>query len=285
MVDTTPDPKLDPNFAIYNARAVTEYYAAMDGLTPCEQLLFDTYLKPGMAILDLGVGGGRTTRFLSSIAAGYVGLDYAPEMIAVCRSKFPHLIFETGNAADLSRFAAASFDAVVMAFNGIDYLFPDESRSRMLGEACRVLKPEGMLIFSAHNPRSIFVRPSWNRERVRSFAEKITGNSIWPGASFRVLTMLRRILALLQSGWRTLARVVQRVPTEAFWHGEGYWIDPAHGGLTTHFATPKAVIREASRFGFQLLRVLGDDYPRTSGVMVTDWFYYVFSKAQATQER
>ena len=40
-----------------------------------------------MAILDLGVGGGRTTPHLSSIAARYVGADYAAEMVARCQDK------------------------------------------------------------------------------------------------------------------------------------------------------------------------------------------------------
>src|SRR5271167_1848328 len=141
MANTKPDSKPDPNIPIYNAPAVAEYYAGLDYLTPCERLLFDEYLRPGMAILDLGVGGGRTTAYLSSIAARYVGVDYASEMIAACRKKFPQIEFETENASDLSRFATLSFDAVVMAFNGIDYVIPDESRFHALREIRRVLKP------------------------------------------------------------------------------------------------------------------------------------------------
>src|SRR5271156_5460549 len=156
MVNTQPDTKSDPNIPIYNAPAVAGYYAELNYLTPCERLLFETYLRPGMAILDLGVGGGRTTAYLSSIAGRYVGVDYASEMVAACRNKFPQLEFETENASDLSRFATSSFDAVVMAFNGIDYVIPDEIRFRALREIHRVLKPEGTLIFSSHNPRAIW---------------------------------------------------------------------------------------------------------------------------------
>src|SRR5580693_1097552 len=109
MPNTKVDTKSEANILAYNAPAVAEYYATLNYLTPCERFLFEQYLYSGMAILDLGVGGGRTTPYLSSIAGRYVGVDYAPEMIAACRKKFPRLEFEVANAADLSRFASACF--------------------------------------------------------------------------------------------------------------------------------------------------------------------------------
>jgi SAM-dependent methyltransferase len=283
--DTKPNLTPDPNILTYNTQAVAEYYAGLNYLTPCEQLLFDTYLKPGMAILDLGVGGGRTTAQLSSIASRYVGVDYAKEMIASCQKKFPQLEFDVGTAAELSRFASSSFDAVVMAFNGMDYVIPDESRFRALREIGRVLKPEGILIFSSHNPRSIWVRASWNPQRVRDLAEKTMGsNSVVFRPLLWSLTVVRMILAGLQAVVRSAGRAARRLPTRTFWLGQGYWIDPAHGGLKTHFAAPENVAHELGGFDFRLQRTLGDDYPRISGPYVTDWYYYVFSKA-ATGEK
>ena len=117
----------DPNLLAYNSAEVAAYYAALHYLTPCERVLFDEYLREGMAILDLGVGGGRTTPYLSARAKRYVGLDYAPKMIAMCREKFPQLEFYIASADDLSMFASSSFDAVVMAFNGMDYVIPDSA--------------------------------------------------------------------------------------------------------------------------------------------------------------
>lgn len=272
----------DPNLHTYNSPEVTAYYSSLNYLTPCEQLLFDEYLTPGLTILDLGVGGGRTTPYLSSIATRYVGADYAAEMIAACRRKFPHLEFQNLGAADLSIFAASSFDAVVMAFNGMDSVIPDESRYRALREIHRVLKPKGILIFSSHNVRSILVRPSWNRQRLESIARELVGSkSVLYRPLLWSLTGLRVVLATFQSIVRSLGRITRRVATRAFWRGEGYRIDAAHGGMRIHLATPEKTERELKRFGFHLLRVLGDDYPQASRLYVTDWYYYVFSRVEA----
>jgi ubiquinone/menaquinone biosynthesis C-methylase UbiE len=290
MVDTNPnsnrDPNRDPNLGTYNSSEVVEHYAALNYLSPCESLLFNEYLQSGMAILDLGVGGGRTTPYLSSIAGRYVGVDYAPEMIEVCRKKYPALEFEVGSAADLSRFAASSFHVVVMAFNGMDYVIPDGARFRALQEIHRVLKPEGILIFSSHNPRSIWVRPSWNPKRVRDLAASMLKAD---SALFRPLlwslTAARIILAAMQAVQQSLGRAARSLFTQAFWRGEGYWIDPVHGGLKTHGAVPEEVTRELGKVGFRSLRVLGDDYPRVSRPYITDWYYYVFSKSTITGEK
>ena len=89
------------------------------------------------------------------------------------------------------------------------------------------------------------------------------------------------MLAAMQVAARSLGRMARRVPTSAFWSGQGYLTDPVHGGLRTHLATPAETKRELGAFGFELLRILGDDYPQVSRPYVTDWYYYVFSKAEA----
>jgi hypothetical protein len=70
------------------------------------------------------------------------------------------------------------------------------------------------------------------------------------------------------------------VPRRAFWSGDGYMVDPAHGGVLTHYAVPERVIAELEQQGFQFLRLAGDDYLRRSRAYVTDWYYYVFQKAE-----
>jgi hypothetical protein len=48
---------LDRNLEKYNDSDIVARYAKMSGLQPCEMAVFERWLKLGMAILDIGVGG------------------------------------------------------------------------------------------------------------------------------------------------------------------------------------------------------------------------------------
>lgn len=270
------------NLRVYRDPKVVSHYASLEYLTPCERLLFDTHLTPGMVILDLGVGGARTTTYLSAKASRYVGVDYSEEMIRLCRDKFPSLEFLVADASNLSKFADRSFDAIIFAFNGLDYVLPGEKRRRCLRECERLLRDGGVLMFSSHNPRSILVRPSWNPQIVRNFARKLFPR---PGAAFTAvvcaLTAAKAVHSFLRALARSAARVFRRISTTAFWRGEGCVNDSAHGGLTTHCWTPRQAVAEVSRFGLRFEALLGDDHPKSSHELLTDWYYYVFVKVES----
>jgi ubiquinone/menaquinone biosynthesis C-methylase UbiE len=269
------------NLGVYRNPEVVSHYASLDYLTACERHLFDTYLTPGMAILDMGVGGGRTTPYLFRKASRYVGVDYSDEMVHLCRDKFPQLEFLVADASDLSKFSDGSFDAIVFSFNGLDYLFPEEQRWKCLRECERVLRTGGVFVFSSHNPRSVLVRPSWDRERLRAFAGKLAPKrSASYSATLSTLTMVKSLHSFLRATVESVGRICRRFPKAAFWRGEGYLFDPAHGGLMTHYATPARVRKELSRFSFRQETLLGDDHPRGSHGLVTDWYYYVFIKEE-----
>lgn len=267
------------NLRTYRVPEVASHYAALNYLTACEQLLFRTHIKPGMAVLDLGVGGGRTTPYLSRVASRYVGVDYSEAMVFACRRKFPNLDFMLADASDLTVFADASFDAIVFSFNGMDCLVPDENRLRCLRECWRVLRPTGVLVFSSHNPRSILVRADWDRGRLRAFARGfVSPRSVFSPLVVTLLTAAKAVQAFMRSLAGSLSRIVRRVPSRAFWRGEGDLYDPVDGGLKIHYSMPDRVVAELAEFDFHLVKFLGDDYPRVSRAFLTDWFYYVFSK-------
>lgn len=231
-----------------------------------------------MVILDLGVGGGRTTPYLSAIASRYVGVDYSEEMIRACRSRFPHLEFSVADASDLAQFADASFDSVVFSFNGLDCLVPDEKREKCLRECHRVLKAGGIYIFSSHNPRSLFLDWQWDRDRLRRLANTVAGGGgVLFDLTLAALTCGRVTLSFVRSFAKAIPRACRRLPTAAFWRGRGYIFDPSHGGLRTHCGIPAFVVSELTGFNFRLLQVVPENYPEKSYKYSTRWYYYVFS--------
>ena len=267
------------NLQTYQSEEVASHYATLDYLTPCEQLLFDAFIESGERVLDLGVGGGRTTPYLVERASEYVGIDYAEAMVEVCQNKFPAVKFQVADASNLREIPDAAFDVVVFSFNGIDYIVPDESRYACLEHVHRILAPGGRFIFSSHNPRAVYVRQGRNQERLRALARKFSAGSAWLASlGFAGLSSARFALAIAQSLWRSMARIRAGLTDRAFWHGEGNLMDSAHGGLLTHFWVPSKVIAELNDFGFRIERVLGDDYPLASHDYVTRWYYYVFAK-------
>jgi SAM-dependent methyltransferase len=104
----------------------------------------------GVPVLDLGVGGGRTTTLLRLLSDDYVAIDYMPDMVQACRSRHPGTDVRLGDARDLDGIADASVGLVVFSYNGLDAVSHDDRR-RALGEIARVLRPGGLLQFSTLN--------------------------------------------------------------------------------------------------------------------------------------
>lgn len=266
---------------VYSTPEIVAHYAAMDSLSACEQFLFDTYLRPGMAILDLGVGAGRTAPHLSAIGSRYVGVDYSEEMVRTCRSRFPHLQFNVADASDLSQFADASFDAVVFSYNGLDCL-PHEKRQNCLRECHRLLKAGGLYIFSTHNPRGLFLDWRWDRERLRRLANRASkGEGVLFHLTLAALTCARVTLAVGRSFVKAIPRARWRLPTAAFWRGQGYVVDPSYGGLKYYCEIPACAVAELTRSGFRLLQMLPENYLEKGYEYSTRWYYYAFSKDSA----
>src|SRR6478735_3748230 len=108
----------DHNRAVYESGDIVKEFTELEGLFPCEEHFFERFVPAGKAVLDLGVGAGRTVPYLHERAAKYVGVDYSQNMVDACRLRFPDTDVRLMDASDLSAFGDGEFDAVVFSYNG-----------------------------------------------------------------------------------------------------------------------------------------------------------------------
>ncbi len=155
MTETIPlrIPEFDRiNQRTYRKRGVLRQFEAASGwLEPGERVAIEHVANAARdgAILDIGIGGGRTAPLMANISANYRGIDYTPDMVAVARRRFPGLCFHEMDARRMS-FADDSFDLVAFSYNGIDSV-DLAGRLDILRQVHRVLVPGGYFVFSALN--------------------------------------------------------------------------------------------------------------------------------------
>lgn len=140
------------NKKIYESAHVLKHYDTIDFIIKPEQTLLRKLLPliKDKKILDIGVGGGRTTKFLLEISRDYTGIDYSPGFVELVKEKYKNADVRCCDARDLKIFRDNSFDFILFSLNGIDYI-THEDRIKALKEIYRVLKPDGFFMFSTHN--------------------------------------------------------------------------------------------------------------------------------------
>lgn len=138
-----------------------------------ERQLLDCLIQPGMRVLDLGCGNGRISVRLLERGASVFGCDLSRPALRELQERIPARkgsMISEGDARQLP-FRDCSFDAVVFAFAGLDYVYPQADRLRALREIERVLISQGYFIFSSHNPLGTLLSPrglrSWTNWRWR----------------------------------------------------------------------------------------------------------------------
>ena len=144
---------------IFESKKVVTYYAALNNLQKPEASILNN-LKDAlknMRMLDIGVGGGRTTYYFSSLVKEYIGIDFSKNMVKICSENYPereNRAFRICDVRSMEMFEDNYFDFILFSFNGIDNLSHDD-RLTALHEIKRVCKNGGIFCFSTHNLQSI----------------------------------------------------------------------------------------------------------------------------------
>ncbi len=150
----------------YSSPDVIKYYQETETLFKTEKILFEKLIPKiqNKKILDIGIGGGRTTRYLSQISNDYIGVDYVAEFAEETSKKYPDAQILCGDARNLKDFADETFDFVLFSYNGLDAI-SSEDRLKALKEIYRTLKKGGIFMFSSHNRNyKYFNRLPWRRK-------------------------------------------------------------------------------------------------------------------------
>lgn len=233
------------NIKTYSRHGVTKKYQRDDDLFLPERVVFGHLKKiyKNGRILDIGVGGGRTTQALLEISGDYCGIDYSAAMVKSAQDRFPNIKFKHCDARDLSEFSSETVDVAVFSYNGIDYV-GHLDRLRILKEIWRVLSPRGVFFFSTHNRNKPAPIAGW-RPSTLGFREYPTVNP---------LRIAHRVLRYAQRLHRTvrLRKFVR--------HEEDFALlnDNAHNyGLITYYISISKQIEQLHSCGFQ--RVIAID--------------------------
>lgn len=144
------------NHSFYNHPEIVKNYALESHLQAPEETILSELIPKlfNYDVLDIGIGGGRTTLHIAGRCKSYIGVDINANMVAACSQRFqnwPHnLTFNVSDARTLDGIADNSIDLVIFSFNGIDYI-NHHGRMLALASIYRVLRPEGRFVFSSHN--------------------------------------------------------------------------------------------------------------------------------------
>jgi ubiquinone/menaquinone biosynthesis C-methylase UbiE len=183
------------NKRIYESKSLVRYYSNEILLQKPEQTILNFLndrLK-NIRMLDIGVGGGRTTYHFAKKTKEYIAIDYSENMIKACKERFQNfprsISFKVCDVRSMGIFENGYFDFLLFSFNGIDYV-SHEDRLKALKEVRRIGRSGGYFCFSTHNlnsdvEKSFTIKFSKNPIRIlrnisKAFLLKILNSNITP---------------------------------------------------------------------------------------------------------
>jgi SAM-dependent methyltransferase len=253
---------LNKEFYLKNTAAA--WYATKAFILPEEQSFLNAFAGElrGRSLLDIGIGAGRSTRFLLPLNPDYIGVDYSPDMVAEAARHFPHIRLEVRDARDLSAYIDGQFDAVLFSFNGLDCL-SHEGRLQALTEIRRVLKPGGLFGFSSHNR---------TRPKVNPWSPACLNRSRHP---VRLLRNVVEYLAGIRNWWRSRHCAFEAVD-HALRHDSGN-----HFNAPMYYIDKPNQVRQLTKAGFDMASIFdakGNSDTAESSDPASPWIFYACRK-------
>jgi SAM-dependent methyltransferase len=152
--DGLPLPPPSLRFLAVGATDVQTFLRGGEGVA---RMITQTLARHGVgmqelgSLLDFGVGCGRVLRFWKGLAEHGVdvhGTDYNPKLVDWCRRGLPFASFQVNELAPPLPYPDARFD-LVYAYSVFTHL-PGDLQLAWAQELRRVLRPDGLLLFTTH---------------------------------------------------------------------------------------------------------------------------------------
>lgn len=235
-------------------------------LMPSERVLLNLLRGrlAGLAMLDLGVGAGRTGYTFAGLVDRYVGLDYSPRMVGRAEQLLagtPGVELLVADAADVSP-ELGSFDVVLFSFNGIDASSP-EDRQRILEGVRSLIKDDGYFLFSTHSLGALpFDQHRPLSARLRgSLLYRVYAAVMAVPYAYRIRKVNRDLdlVAARRQGWTLVRSMAHDFSLEDI------YVDPAHQ------------VEQLEQLGFRVEKILDPDGNEASLDRVgrEAWFDYL----------
>jgi ubiquinone/menaquinone biosynthesis C-methylase UbiE len=253
------------NKIVYESEDVTRFYAEQNELQKPETAILKELKSklPEMRMLDIGVGGGRTTTHFAFLTKEYLGIDYSSQMVNACIKKFQgspkEVSFLTADARTMKSFKNNSFDFVLFSFNGIDYM-EHEDRLASLREIRRLIRSGGYFCFSTHNLNFLSNKCSIQLSKHPSILAS------------RTYKLLQMRLLNEKRAWKTIRNYKQNPRHDMV-------NDGAHNfQLRTYYITPFEQVKQLSELGFSDIKMYslvdGSEIKNPSKTM-DHWVYFL----------
>ncbi len=229
-----------------------EVYTGLDSWTdPGERALLQR-LAPqtrGRAILDVGVGAGRSAWYLTLLSEDYVAVDLNQDMVDAARRNLPAADIRQADARDLSQFPDARFDLVYFSHAGLDAI-DHVGRRQALDEFVRVTSPGGHVAYSTLNRLGPFwhagpgpVASPGHRPNPYNYARFAARLALHPARHVHGFRSAHRLRAMAEDhgAWGT-----DTMPTHDW-------------SLLVHYVTAAAAWQELTDVGLEPVAIIGDD--------------------------
>lgn len=138
------------------------------------------------SLLDIGVGGGRTTYYFSKISKNYVGIDYILKFVQNCQKNYPLLTFHHMNALNILNLNT-KFELVLFSHNGIDNILNKNDWLKMIDLMYET--SDKYVCFSSHN--SLFYNKTDDYVLIKNNVVTTNMNQVYTNPQF-VLNYLNK---------------------------------------------------------------------------------------------